>query len=60
MKINEVYTAEEINNQGLTPRNVTAIRAKIYSNDRKVYFFEPLNNQAFRLYSIINKRSFFL
>ncbi len=60
MRINEVYTAEEITNQGLTKRNVTAIKAKIYSNDQKIYFFEPVNSQAFRLYSIINKRSFFL
>lgn len=60
MKINEVYTTQQIMSKGLMERNVTTINAKVFSNEQKVYFFEPINGQAFRLYSIINKRSFFL
>ncbi len=60
MKINEIYSSDEIKNLGLIERHVTSINAKVFSNEKKVYFFEPINNQAFRLYSIINKRSFFL
>jgi len=60
MEINEVYTIKEIQEQGLTERCIKDIQAKVYLNGTKVYFFEPINNQAFRLYSIINKRSFFL
>lgn len=61
MKINEVYTLGQIQEQGLVERQVKDIDAKVYLNGTKVYFFEPLNKQdSFRLYSIINKRSFFL
>jgi predicted GNAT family acetyltransferase len=60
MKINEVYTADQIKSKGLIERDLTTISAKVFSNGQKVYFFEPINNQAFRLFSIISKRSFFL
>lgn len=50
----------EIQELGLTEKSVKDIQAKVFLNDSKVYFFEPVNPQTLRLYSIINKRSFFL
>jgi hypothetical protein len=60
MKINEVYTLKEIQELGLTEKVVKDIQAKVFLNGAKVYFFEPVNQQTLRLYSVINKRSFFL
>lgn len=61
MKINEVYTIKEINEQGLTEYPAKDIKAKVYVNGIKVYFFELIDSQTnYRLYSVINKRSFFL
>ena len=61
MKINESYTLDDINQQGLVEYPAKEIRAKVYLNGTKVYFFEPNDSRSrFRLDSIINKRSFFL
>ncbi|MBK9291410.1 MAG: hypothetical protein IPM52_07270 [Bacteroidetes bacterium] len=61
MKINEVYTLKQIQDHGLTEHQVKEINAKVYLNGDKVYFFELIDNQqSYRLYSVINKRSFFL
>lgn len=60
MKINEVYTISEITKQGLVEKQIKEIPAKVFSNGTQVYFFEPVSTQTMRLYSIINKRSFFL
>jgi hypothetical protein len=61
MKINDTYTKNELESFGLVERQVKDINAKVYLNGSKVFFFEPLaDQQSYRLYSIINKRSFFL
>ncbi len=61
MKINELYSKQQIDAQGLAEYPAKDIKAKVFLNGTKVYFFElDSNNQAYRLYSIINKRSFFL
>lgn len=61
MKINDIYTKNELESFGLVERQVKDINARVYLNGSKVFFFEPLaDQQTFRLYSIINKRSFFL
>jgi len=61
MKVNEEYSLAQILQEGFVERQVKDIDAKVFLNGTKVYFFEPLNKQnTFRLYSIINKRSFFL
>ncbi len=60
MKVNEVYSIDEIREQGLVEKQIKEIQAKIFLNGTKVYFFEPISTQSMRLYSIINKRSFFL
>lgn len=60
MKINEIYTVAEIRELGLVEKDIKEIQAKVFLNGTKVYFFEPVSTQSMRLYSIINKRSFFL
>lgn len=61
MKVNEIYTLKEIQAYGLKEHPAREINAKVYLNGDKVYFFELIDNQqSYRLYSIINKRSFFL
>ena len=61
MKINDIYTKHELESFGLVERQVKDINAKVYLNGSKVFFFEPMaDHQSYRLYSIINKRSFFL
>ncbi|MFZ4463011.1 MAG: hypothetical protein ACOYN5_04150 [Bacteroidales bacterium] len=60
MKINEIYTVAEIRELGLVEKQIKEIQAKVFLNGTKVYFFEPVSTQSMRLYSIINKRSFFL
>ncbi len=60
MKTDEIYTSDEIRSFGLTERHIPSIKARIFIGENKVYFFEPIKSQAFRLYSVINKRSFFL
>lgn len=61
MKVNDSYTLKEIKDEGLTEYNVANIKAKVFLNGSKVYFFELVDDQpVYRLYSVINKRSFFL
>ena len=60
MKINEQYSLTEIKSNGLIEKNVKDLDAKIFTADNKVYFFENVGNKIYRLYSVINKRSFFL
>ncbi len=61
MKVNEIYTLKEIQAYGLKEHAAREINAKVYLHGEKVYFFELIDNQqSYRLYSIINKRSFFL
>lgn len=60
MKVNQYYSIKQIETNGLIEKNVKDVHANIYTKESKVYFFEPLGNKKFRLYSIINERSFFL
>ena len=60
MKINEQYSINHIKSTGLVEKSVKDVDAKIFTLDNKVYFFENVGNKLFRLYSVINKRSFFL
>ncbi|MCK9292434.1 MAG: hypothetical protein WCR58_03670 [Bacteroidales bacterium] len=61
MKVNESYTEKEIMDFGLEAYPVKDIKAKVFKNGHKVYFFELIDDQPiYRLYSIINKRSFYL
>lgn len=61
MKVNGLYTKQQINEEGLVEYPARDIKAKVFLNGTKVYFFELDNDQQnYRLYSIIHKRSFFL
>jgi hypothetical protein len=62
MKIDEQYSLREIKSNGLIEKQVKELDARIFTSDHenKVYFFENLGNSLFRLYTIINRRSFFL
>ena len=60
MELNEQYSINQIISTGLVEKSVKEVNAKIFTMDNKVYFFETAGNKLFRLYSIINKRSFFL
>jgi len=60
MKMNESYSLNQITSSGMTEKEVKDLEARIFTKGNKVYFFEKLNNHYLRLYSVINKRSFFL
>jgi hypothetical protein len=60
MKINNSYSIDQIESLGLKEREVEDLQASIYIKDHKVYFFEKIDTEKYRLYSIINERSFFL
>ena len=53
MKVNEQYTINHIKSTGLIEKAVKDVDAKIFT-------MENVGNKLFRLYSVINKRSFFL
>ena len=60
MEINKNYSLSQIESNGLLEKDVKDINSKIFVNDNKVYFFEELTGELYRLYSVINKQSFFL
>ncbi len=60
MKINEQYSLTEIESNGLIEKTVKDLDAKVFTANNKVYFFENVGNKIYRLYTVINKRSFFL
>ncbi|PKP31729.1 MAG: hypothetical protein CVT99_08225 [Bacteroidetes bacterium HGW-Bacteroidetes-16] len=60
MEVNQYYSIRQIETNGLVEKNVKDVNASIFTKDSKVYFFEPMSKKRFRLYSIINERSFFL
>ena len=60
MEINRTYTYNEIAESGLQPHNIENIDVSVFESTDKVFFFEPVDNENFRLYSIISKKSFFL
>jgi len=59
MKINTNYSIYQIESSGLIEKVVKELQVNIFTKDQKVYFFEPVG-EKFRLFSIINERSFFL
>jgi hypothetical protein len=60
IELNEAYTLHQIIANGMMEKEVKDLEARIFTKDNKVYFFENLNNHDFRLYTVINKKSFFL
>ncbi len=60
MEIDKEYTYEEISTNGLEPNKVENIDYLVYEKGEKVFFFEELRKDKLRLYSVINRNSFFL
>ena len=60
IELNEDYSLPQIIANGMTEKDVKDVSARIFVKENKVYFFENTKNQSLRLYSVINKRSFFL
>jgi len=60
MELNEAYSLPQIIADGMTEKDVKDLNARVFTKENKVYFFENLHNHSLRLYSVINKRSFFL
>ncbi|MAZ94167.1 MAG: hypothetical protein CMF58_07060 [Lentimicrobiaceae bacterium] len=60
MIINYNYSLAQIESTGLIEKAVKNLKACIFTKDQKVYFFEKTTSETYRLYSVINERSFFL
>jgi len=60
IQINKIFSLEDLARQGLKQQDVKELSAKIFIKDDRVYFFDQTDNQHYRLYSVIHKRSFFL
>ncbi len=60
IQINKIFSLEELASQGLKKRDIKELSAKVFVKDSNVYFFDQPDKKHYRLYSVINKRSFFL
>ncbi len=60
MEENVTYTIDQLREYGLNNQQKLRDNAEIYIKDDKVYFFEQLDSEHLRLYTVINKKSFFL
>ena len=60
MEVNTTYSIEDIKRLGLFEGAANRENAKVFIKGDKVYFFEAIDNEHLRLYTIINKKSFFL
>ncbi len=58
--INEIYSIAEIKKEGFKEKELKELSAKVFEKEDKVYFFDPVDGRKYRLFSIINKRSFYL
>ncbi len=60
MEVNAIYSIEEIKQLGFYEERANRENAKVFIKGDKVYFFEEIDSGHLRLYTIINKKSFFL
>ena len=60
MEENNTYTIDEIRQFGLNDERFIRENAKVFVKDNRVYFFEEIDSDHLRLYSVISKKSFFL
>ena len=60
MEIDAIYSTDEITRLGLHNEYILRAKAKAFEKGNKVYFFEEVSPKHLRLYSVINKKSFFL
>lgn len=57
---NHIYSIDEINSQGLKRYKIESIDFEVFLKSGKVYFFEEVNGNSYRLFTIIREESFFL
>ena len=60
MEVDTIYSIDEITRLGLRNEYNLRDKAKAFKKGDKVYFFEEISPKHLRLYSVINKKSFFL
>lgn len=60
MEIDKIYSLSEIQRFGLIANQIENVDYIVFQGGKKVYFFEPIGSDNYRLYSVINKKSFFL
>ncbi len=60
MKIDKEYTYAEICSNGLSPKKVSNFNYKVFQKSEQIFFFEELKKNKLRLFSVINKNSFYL
>lgn len=60
MELNKNYSLKEIEINGLVEKDIKDLNTRIYTLDDKVYFFETQNEAELRLYTVINKNSFYI
>ncbi len=60
MEVNATYSIEKIKQLGFFEEPANRENTKVFTKGDKVYFFETIDAGHLRLYTIINKKSFFL
>ena len=60
LELNQTVSVKDIALAGLKKMNIPEVSARIYEKGDKVYFFDKMDSDHYRLFSIIHKRSFFL
>lgn len=60
MELNNTYSVDEIKQLGLFEGQANRDNAKVFIKGDKVYLFEKIDKEHLRLFTIINKKSFFL
>lgn len=60
MEIDKTYSLKEIESQGLEPNPVDNVDYSVFKKQEKIYFFEQNSEDNLKLFSVINKQSFFL
>lgn len=60
MEIDKIYSIKEIQDEGLKPNPVANVDYSVFKKKEKIYFFEQNSDRNLKLFSVINKQSFFL
>ena len=56
----QIYTLKQLKNLGLEPGKTVEIDMDVFEKDDKLYFFESLAEDTFRLFTIISNSSFYM
>ncbi|MFO8128384.1 MAG: hypothetical protein R6T99_00585 [Bacteroidales bacterium] len=57
---NQIYSRRQLEELGLEKSKLPRIDMDVYKKGDKVYFFEMLEQDAYRLFTIISQQSFYL